>query len=523
MDTLSRYSIKKKISSGGMATIFLAEDSVLKRLVAIKKVHPHLLERPETIKRFNNEAKIAASLSHDNIVTIFDYGESNGEHYIIMEFIDGCTLTEIVERHGPLPNLIFLDILTQILSGLGSAHERGICHRDVKPENILLDKNGIVHITDFGIAHLINEESITLTGAFVGSPGYVSPEQVTNKHVTEKSDMFSLGSLSYVCVTGNLPFPADNPSGVLHKVINEEPVPPLQQNSALIQWVSDYILKCLQKDPQNRPNTQESLAFIKMLCINDNLSLQRDRYGLYVKDPPAYNSQEKRELFDTYKNSAYANFRAKKYIAALKSLNQASSFGVLSKEEVRMKSRIVYRGRVNAVLISILIILTVISGLFFAYKRLYTPETGIKASPEVKPAVIAALKPAEQQIVTAKPDTTVKSIIDSANQRKKNIKPVPKTITSAFKNIDTAIVMPKTDGYGYLDLRTNPPWVKVLIDDITIGETPKTGIIPLKTGQHTVALEKAGFKNMDFLIDITTHDTVTNRVKMEPITPDVEQ
>jgi hypothetical protein len=430
-----------------------------------------------------------------------------------MEYIDGCTLTEIVERCGPLPNLVFLDILIQILSGLGSAHERGVCHRDIKPENIILDKNGIVHITDFGIAHLVNEASITLTGAFVGSPGYVSPEQVSGKNVTEKSDMFSLGSLCYVCVTGSLPFPADNPSGILHKVMNEEPIPPLQKNTVLIQWISDHIIHYLQKEPPIRPNTKEALTFIKMKCINDNLTLERERYSRFIKDPAAYNGLEKRELLDVYKNSAYTNFRAKKYIAALKNLNQMGCFGILSKEELRMKNRIIYRRKINTILVSVMILLVIIYGALFVFNRFYKAENVIETPEEFKQAV--AVQHAEEQTVISKPDTVLKMVAEPVTIRIKSVKPAAPAIIPALKQADTAIKITSSDSYGYFDLRTNPPWVKVCIDDITIGETPKTGIIPLKTGRHTVFLEKAGFKRVDFNIDITEKDTVNKKIKME--------
>ncbi len=155
--------------------MFLADDTSLKREVAVKMLHPHLLQNEKTIKRFTNEARTVAALSHENIIKIFDFGGAGLRPFIVMEYVKGITLQELIDRHITLPDIITIEIALQTLSGLICAHEKGIYHRDIKPGNILIDYKGLVKITDFGIAFLVNEESLTLTGSFLGSPHYTSP------------------------------------------------------------------------------------------------------------------------------------------------------------------------------------------------------------------------------------------------------------------------------------------------------------------------------------------------------------
>ncbi len=180
-----------------MASVFLATDTKLDSQVALKKIHPHLLNQKETIIRFTNEAKAIAQLSHENIIKIFDYGGSDSQPFLVMEYVNGTTLQKILENHNRLPDLVTAEIAFQVASGLLCAHNRGIFHRDIKPANILFSDDGYLRITDFGIAYLVNSESITMTGAFLGSPHYISPEQAEGRKVKGTTDIFSLGIILY--------------------------------------------------------------------------------------------------------------------------------------------------------------------------------------------------------------------------------------------------------------------------------------------------------------------------------------
>lgn len=514
MDNLSRYTFKRKINSGGMATVYLAEDTLLKRDVAIKKVHPHLLERPEAIRRFNNEAKIIASLSHENIVTVFDYGESENERYLVMEYVNGLTLVDLVEKYDILPNLILLDIITQVLSGLKAAHSKGIYHRDIKPDNVMVDYSGDAHIMDFGIAYLVNQESITLTGSFVGSPSYISPEQVVGDNLTEKSDIFSFGSLCYVCATNVLPFYADNPNAILHKVVNEEPLSPFKRNTGLLQWLSDFIEKCLQKEPEKRPDVKECITLIENMCDADGIVLDRNRYSQFINDPEGYRLHENKELYKIYQKNATENYQNKKFVAVLKNLDQMRVFGELTPEDLNLLQKIKNRGKIRSILALTGIVSVIFVVFFLTFKYLSTIidyQSDKSVEKRQSDSLVTGISAAHaESIVQTKDSVVQKTAIPPAVDRIKTKQVRPKKRIPKKEDITSAIV------YGYLDLRTNPPWVKVIIDDIKIGETPKTGIIRLKQGEHRLILEKRGFQKIDYTITIEKKDTLQKKIMMKP-------
>ncbi|MEO7425613.1 MAG: serine/threonine-protein kinase, partial [Fibrobacteria bacterium] len=178
MQTPGRYTILEEIASGGTATVYLAEDTVLRRKVALKKLHPHLHSHPLTVRRFEKEAVAVASLSHGNIIKVYDYGSEEKTLFLAMEYVDGVSLDGLLQSiPNGMPSLTALSVFHQLLEGLNAAHANGIYHRDIKPSNILVDRKGCVRIADFGIAFLSKETSITKTGSYLGTPGYSAPEQ----------------------------------------------------------------------------------------------------------------------------------------------------------------------------------------------------------------------------------------------------------------------------------------------------------------------------------------------------------
>jgi len=248
----NRYEIIEKIGNGGMATVYKAKCHVLNRYVAVKILRDEFTTDSEFIKRFNSEAQSAASLTHPNIVSIFDVGNENNLYYIVMELIQGKTLKEIIIEDGALSWKWSTNIAMQIASALQTAHSNGIIHRDIKPHNIIITEDGVAKVTDFGIAKAVSNSTITAFGSTIGSVHYFSPEHARGGFTDAKSDLYSLGVVMYEMLTAKVPFDADTPVSVALKQVQEEPVEPVKYNKDIPVAINRIILKAMQKDPNAR-------------------------------------------------------------------------------------------------------------------------------------------------------------------------------------------------------------------------------------------------------------------------------
>lgn len=244
----NRYSVIEKLGSGGMSIVYKAKDKVLNRHVAIKVLRSEFANDEEFLSRFRTEALAAASLSHPNIVSIYDVGEQEGMHYIVMEYVNGKTLKEFIKETGRVSTKDAVTIAIQVLRALDHAHKKGIVHRDIKPQNILIDENGIVKVTDFGIARAVSTGTIINTNLTIGSVHYFSPEQARGGYVDNRSDLYSLGVVLYEMVTGVLPFDGDTPISIALKHLQEQPIRPTIYNPDIPRSVEAIILKAMQKD-----------------------------------------------------------------------------------------------------------------------------------------------------------------------------------------------------------------------------------------------------------------------------------
>lgn len=249
----NRYEIIEKIGNGGMATVYKAKCHVLNRYVAVKILRDEFTTDEEFIKRFEVEAQSAASITHPNIVSVYDVGVDGNLYYIVMELIKGKTLKEIiVEEKGPLPWKWSVNIAIQIASALEIAHRNHIIHRDIKPHNIIITEDGVAKVTDFGIAKAVSNSTITAFGTTIGSVHYFSPEHARGGFTDEKSDLYSLGVVMYEMLTGKVPFDADTPVSVALKHMQEEPIEAKEINSNIPSAVNDIIMKALKKDTSLR-------------------------------------------------------------------------------------------------------------------------------------------------------------------------------------------------------------------------------------------------------------------------------
>ena len=279
-----RYRLDVRIATGGMGDVWRATDEVLGREVAVKVLLPSLLSEPGFIERFRAEARMVATLTHPNIVRVYDYGESpmaggGGVAYLVMEFVSGHALTEKLKRHGRLTAAEALPLLAQAAEALHAAHIAGVVHRDVKPGNLLIDDSGSVMLTDFGIARSGLTGGLTQAGSVLGTAAYVSPEQAQGFPVTGQSDVYSLGIVAYQCLAGRRPWDSDNPVELIMRHVNDVP-PPLPDD--VDEPVRAFVLQALEKDPARRFSSGAEMAEAARAIIG----------GGSFTPPPSYSPPE---------------------------------------------------------------------------------------------------------------------------------------------------------------------------------------------------------------------------------------
>ena len=265
-----RYEIIKSIGEGGMANVYLAYDTILDRNVAIKVLRGDLANDEKFVRRFQREALSASSLSHPNIVAMYDVGEDDGLYYIVMEYVEGKTLKQLLKKRGSLTLSEAIDIMLQLTDGMAHAHDSYIVHRDLKPQNIMIQDDGQIKITDFGIAMALNSTQLTQTNSVMGSVHYLPPEQAAGKGTTIKSDIYSIGIIFYELLTGELPFKGDSAVEIALKQM-KEPLPDVHKlNNDIPQSIENIILKSTAKNPKNRYDDAKSMHNDLLTALNDD-------------------------------------------------------------------------------------------------------------------------------------------------------------------------------------------------------------------------------------------------------------
>lgn len=272
----NRYELLCRVGTGGMAVVYKAKDKILNRFVAVKILREEFKENEEFIRRFNVESQAAASLSHQNIVQIYDVGEEDGLHYIVMEYLEGKTLKEYMnEKGGKLPWREAANFSMQICRALEHAHSKHVVHRDIKPQNIIMTEEGKLKVADFGIARAANNTTtVNSTAAAVGSAHYLSPEQARGGYTDCRSDIYSLGVVMYEMFTGRLPFDADTGVSVIMQHLHEQPEPPCSVNPEIPRGIEAIILKAMNKEQRLRyDNAKDILDDLIAVYRNPNIKL----------------------------------------------------------------------------------------------------------------------------------------------------------------------------------------------------------------------------------------------------------
>ena len=364
-----RYVIIKSIGEGGMANVYLAHDTILDRDVAIKVLRGDLENNDKFIRRFQREAKSASDLTHPNIVEIYDVGEEDGQHYIVMEYIDGKTLKQLVQKRGALTVDEVLDIMGQLTDGLSQAHDAYIIHRDIKPQNIMILDNGKIKITDFGIAMSLNATQLTQTNSVMGSVHYLPPEQASGKGATMKSDIYSSGILMYELLTGSVPFKGDNAVEIALKQLKER-IPSIRKQNPLIpQSVENIILKATAKNPKNRYDTIKEMHDDIVHALDpENINMSKYNYpypeseldesrAIPIKDGGTVSPQKSNSI-EIPKDDDLSDIRK-------------------NKAKISNKSN---KGKIIAIVVSVLVILIMIGVLIYLN---YRNDTKVVAVPDI--------------------------------------------------------------------------------------------------------------------------------------------
>jgi eukaryotic-like serine/threonine-protein kinase len=273
-----RYELEELVEHGGMSTVYRGHDRLLERTVALKILHPHFLDDPEYVERFRREARVVAQLSHPNIVGVIDRGQADGQQFIVFEYVDGENLKQLLDRTGPLPVGRTVELGIQIADGLAFAHAHELVHRDVKPQNVLLDHAGDAKVTDFGIARSLDvEHGVTQTGTVLGTSNYLSPEQAAGSPVTPATDIYSLGVVLYELLAGEVPFRGDNLVVVAMKHVTEHPPNLRRQRPDISPRLARAVERALEKDPDLRFPSMDAFANELRRCRDELAGFDAER------------------------------------------------------------------------------------------------------------------------------------------------------------------------------------------------------------------------------------------------------
>ncbi len=323
-DRLGRYHLEEEVGRGGMAVVYRATDPALDRPVALKVLHPHLADRADSRERFTREARAVARLAHPHIVEVYDYATPDSRQaYIVTEFIDGPTLRAFVEAHPIRHSEMAALLMVPVFESLEHAHKAGIVHRDVKPENIMLRSDGSPVLMDFGIAQMIDMETLTKTGMMLGSPAHMAPEVVEGEEIGILADIFSAGTVLYWLVCDALPFTGPNPAALFRRILECRFDPVLQRRPAAGRPMARLVERCLAKEPAERPQSAGEVANALRAILNDaGLGDVRQELSDYCRDPEVYQDALTARLIPRYVQAARKAIEAKATARALDFLDR---------------------------------------------------------------------------------------------------------------------------------------------------------------------------------------------------------
>jgi len=521
---VARYQILEEVGRGGMSVVYRATDTDLDRPVALKVLHEHLAPREDVMDRFRREAKAVARLHHENLLEIYDFSADGTDHaFLVTEFIDGQDLASFLEQHSlRIPEFGAL-LVAEVTSGLAHAHAAGVIHRDIKPQNVMLRRDGTVKLTDFGIARLLDESQMTMTGTLLGSPAHMCPELVAGEPMDARGDIFSLGTLLYQCITGELPFKADNPSALMRRIVDVEYLPPEALNGAVGRTLSRVVTRCLERDPADRYPDAESLrADLLAVAAEIGLDDPRAEIAALLAAPGARQEELRPEVVARLKTRGAELLRAKQVPAALERYDRALALDPDDEEIPLIIDRIARQRRMlemikrcSAAALAALVVLGLalasVAAGWFDPEPLPAPETaGEGRLAASKPSAEAGLMSLPEE---GAPDTPVPRAAELAGKKALAARPIAHrdVVRAKAAAIHKAIpgkIAKRNGGSMPADftarrvVHTNF-WAEVFIDGELRGRTPPPLTLELGPGEHELKLLNSGCDPTVMNLEIT--------------------
>lgn len=501
MERFGNYELLRGLGSGATSEVFLAKDLRNNNEIALKRLHPQLINS-KSLKRLVDESSVISKLKHHSIVEVFEVDSSENSAYLAMEYVDGGTLTDFVKREEIVYPEVATLLMLEILEGVEHAHRNGVIHRDLKPDNIMLTEDGEIKIADFGLAKIIDRERLTQTGAIIGSPTYMSPEQSLGAPLDDKSDLFSLGIMLYELTTGKLPFEGENPHAVLRKILEVDPPRPDSINPKINRELSQIILQALSKRKEERQEGVWELVFqLKSYLSQVGLLTERFRFPNFIKDKNGYLFDLSKAVCENLLQRAKKSFDANDSFRFLVYVDHLLSIAPEHKEALELlrhfhsqnKRGFIKPLRMGVSVILLALVLGAIVWQLFLYKN---PK-------EMNKPIIFEQK---KKIATA--DLTASD--DKAPVLKDEIRPAPVKTKAIPKKVEPAVVVKQQ--FGFLKINVDDD-VQVEIDGI-LYNWKESGDAKLSPGTYKIVLRKPGFPHLSSTIRIKNGETAVINTKM---------
>ena len=516
IEKLGRYVIVEEIGQGAMGVVYKAVDPLIDRTVAIKTINLDLskeeLENFE--KRFQREVQSAGKLNHPNIVTVYDVGRTEGVAYMAMEFLEGKELREILDSGVVLPIEKISHIASQVAEGLGFAHERGIVHRDVKPANVMVMKNGLVKITDFGIAQM-SSASRTMSGMVMGSPKYMSPEQVVGQAVDGRSDIFSLAVVVYEMLTGKTPFSGDNISAIMYQILNDEPIPPKAFNQSIPDSINHIVLKALAKHPDKRYQNAKDMA-------RDLKRYKTMEVPSAGEMPPSLERMERRALPRDSEIDATQIIPS----AFLQGTQTTPGKNLTTHDGWWNTQRFLLYAAIPAMIVTFAAVVTLsktreatapdsvlpVTPTTVATTALHETDPSVDAQPRLK----AELPPPPKKMEDRTPNDLLHAAEEKASTKEKaKLKRDHAKLLSHGNTNKVEDATKTTIGKSSSLTLAISPWGEVFVDGVRQGVSPPLRHLTVSPGKHTVLVVNETFKPFSQTIEIAPDSTFKIKYKFQ--------